>query len=115
MPSPILTLLDQNTSDLGLWRSVEDDVDILKSFGSFLELLEPRVIILDRRVSVRIVVKPEMPMQNKTQTVREELIVSCQGDAQSLIERLGGESLTVLAQLMRPNSHQDGQNHDALL
>ena len=110
-----MALLDHNAADFCLKRSVKDDVDVVKCLGSFLQFVEPRVIILDRRVPVRIVVKPEMPLQNQAQTVGEELKMSCQRDAQSLVERLGGESLAVLGQLLRLNSHQDGQNHDALL
>ena len=110
-----MTLLDHNTADLSLKRSVKDDVNIFKCFGSVLQFVEPRVIILDRGVLIRIVVKPEMPLQNQTQTVGEELEVRCQRDAQSLVERLRGESLAVLGKLLCFNSHQDGQTHDTLL
>ena len=62
--------------------------------------MEPRVIILVRGVLIRIVVKPEMPLQNQTQTVGEELKVCCQRDAQSLVERLRGEYLAVIGKLL---------------
>ena len=98
--SLILTLLDHNTADLSLKGSVKDDVNIFKCFGSVLQFVEPRVIILDRGVLIWIVVKPEMPLQNQTQTVGEELKVCCQRDAQSLVERLRGEYLAVIGKLL---------------